>query len=187
MNLPIIKSPLYALAIVCICSALESCGDTKTNNQIAVKEKNSSTASVDTMQAIQTIDAEDNQQVKEEPVIKNEAKENKKEAAKSLEKPKRSDSGKSGKKQDESRNVKSAVSVDGVYQGSQDLGGISLSAKLTIRGSRWTAITKLDYGDTEYQSGIVNGKDLYDETGMLKLGFVSGNTARINGYPTMRK
>jgi hypothetical protein len=39
----------------------------------------------------------------------------------------------------------------------------------------------------EFQNGIVKGKDLFDDSGMIKIGSVSGTSANINGYPSMRK
>jgi uncharacterized protein with FMN-binding domain len=77
--------------------------------------------------------------------------------------------------------------IDGVYSGSQNISGLELVAKLTISGSRWSATSQLGYDSPEYQNGVVKGNDLYDDSGMIKIGFVSGNSANINGYPSMRK
>ncbi len=60
-------------------------------------------------------------------------------------------------------------------------------AKLTISGIRWSATSQLGYDSPEYQNGVVKGNDLYDDSGMIKIGYVSGNSASINGYPSMRK
>jgi len=77
--------------------------------------------------------------------------------------------------------------IDGVYSGSQNISGLELVAKLTISGSRWSATSQLGYDSPEYQNGVVKGNDLYDDSGMIKIGYVSGNSASINGYPSMRK
>ena len=77
--------------------------------------------------------------------------------------------------------------IDGVYSGSTSISGLDLVAELTISGNRWSARSQLGYDNQEYQNGIVNGNDLYDDSGMIKIGFVSGNTASINGYPSMEK
>ena len=77
--------------------------------------------------------------------------------------------------------------IDGVYSGSQNISGLELVAKLTISGSRWSATSQLGYDSPEYQNGVVKGNDLYDDSGMIKIGYVSGNKASINGYPSMRK
>ena len=79
------------------------------------------------------------------------------------------------------------VSIDGVYTGSQNISGLNLEAKLTISGKSWSASSQLGYDNPEYQNGVVNGTDLYDDSGMIKIGYVSGNNASIDGYPSMRK
>ena len=81
---------------------------------------------------------------------------------------------------------KEEVSIDGVYSGSQNISGLELVAKLTINGNRWSASSQLGYDRAEYQNGVIKGKDLYDDSGMIKIGYVSGNTASIEGYPTLR-
>ena len=78
-------------------------------------------------------------------------------------------------------------SIDGIYEGTQDLGGIVLAATLTINGNTWSAKSQLGSASPEYNSGVVKGSDLYDESGMIKIGYVSGKTARMNGYPSMSK
>ena len=77
--------------------------------------------------------------------------------------------------------------IDGVYSGTKNISGLELLAKLTISGSRWSASSQLGYDSPEYQNGVVKGNDLYDDSGMIKIGYVSGNSASINGYPNMRK
>ena len=83
--------------------------------------------------------------------------------------------------------TKEEDNIDGVYSGTQNISGLELVANLTISGSRWSASSQLGYDSPEYQNGVVKGKDLYDGSGMLKIGYVSGNSASINGYPSMRK
>lgn len=80
-------------------------------------------------------------------------------------------------------------SIDGVYTGKRYIGGIDLIAKLTINGSHWSAISQLGTESPEYQNGVVKGNDLLDESGMVKVGYVSasGKYASINGYPGMNK
>ena len=82
---------------------------------------------------------------------------------------------------------KEVESINGVYSGSQSVSGIEFVAKLTVSVNRWSATSKLGDDSPEYQNGVVNGKDLYDDSGMIKIGYVSGNSASINGYPVMRK
>lgn len=83
--------------------------------------------------------------------------------------------------------TKAEDKIDGVYSGTQNISGLKLVAKLTISGSRWSATSQLGYDSPEYQNGVVKGNDLYDDSGMIKIGYVSGNSASINGYPSMRK
>lgn len=90
----------------------------------------------------------------------------------------------SSSQQEQSKEVESA---DGVYTGSQNISGLELVARLTISGSRWSATSQLGSDSPEYQNGVVVGKDLFDDSGMIKIGYVSGNSASINGYPSMRK
>jgi uncharacterized protein with FMN-binding domain len=82
---------------------------------------------------------------------------------------------------------KEEESIDGIYSGSRNMSGLELTAELTISGSSWSASSQLGYDSPEYQNGIVKGKELYDASGMIKIGYVSGNTASIDGYPSMRK
>jgi hypothetical protein len=77
--------------------------------------------------------------------------------------------------------------IDGVYSGTQNISGLELVANLTISGSRWSATSQLGYDSPEYQNGVVKGNDLYDESAMIKIGYVSGKSASINGYPSMSK
>jgi uncharacterized protein with FMN-binding domain len=79
------------------------------------------------------------------------------------------------------------VSIDGVYSGTTDINGLELKARLTISGNRWSATSQFAYESQEYQNGVVLDGDLYDESGMVKIGYVSGDYAHINGYPTMTK
>jgi uncharacterized protein with FMN-binding domain len=82
---------------------------------------------------------------------------------------------------------KEEESIDGIYTGSQNVSGLELVAKLTISGNRWSVVSQLGYDSPEYQNGVVMGKDLYDDSGMIKIGYVSGSSASINGYPSMRR
>ena len=79
------------------------------------------------------------------------------------------------------------TSIDGVYSGSMSISGLELVAELTISGNRWSARSQLGSDSQEYQNGVVNGNDLYDDSGMIKIGYVSGSSANIDGYPSMRK
>jgi uncharacterized protein with FMN-binding domain len=90
-------------------------------------------------------------------------------------------------KREKSNLQSNEIKVDGVYTGSKNISGIKLKAKLTIRGNTWSAMSSLGDDDIEYQSGVIKGHDLYDESGMIKIGYVAGNSASISGYPNMSK
>jgi hypothetical protein len=79
------------------------------------------------------------------------------------------------------------TNIDGTYSGKQNVSGLELVAELTIYGDQWSASSQLGYDSPEYQNGVIKGKDLYDDSGMIKIGYVSGSTASINGYPSMTK
>ncbi len=96
-----------------------------------------------------------------------------------------SNSGNSSSNQNEQ--PKEEESIDGVYSGSQSVSGLELAAKLRISGSRWSATSQLGYDSPEYRNDFVKVKDLLDDSRMIKIGYMSGNLASINGYPSMRK
>jgi hypothetical protein len=86
------------------------------------------------------------------------------------------------------RETERKVSADGIFSGSQIItDGVELVARLVVSGSRWSTVSQLTYDSPQYENGVVDGTDLYDETATLKVGYVSGNTARINGYPVMTR
>jgi len=67
----------------------------------------------------------------------------------------------------------SSYSQNGTY--SYSSGDVELS--MTISGDSWTGRTKIcEYCDVEYDSGIVYGSDLYDSSGSVKIGNISGNS-----------
>ena len=61
---------------------------------------------------------------------------------------------------------------------------------VTISGSSWRGKTVIKTGfgsdydnqQAQYSRGIVNGNDLYDESGYIKVGYVSGNSVSMDGY-----
>ena len=61
---------------------------------------------------------------------------------------------------------------------------------VTISGNSWRGktIIKTGFGDAydnqnaTYDRGLVRGNNLYDESGYVKVGSVSGNSVRISGY-----
>lgn len=67
----------------------------------------------------------------------------------------------------------SSYSQDGTYSYSSG----QVESSITIIGDSWTGSSKLcEYCDVEYDSGIVNGSDLYDSSGYVKIGNISGNS-----------
>lgn len=89
---------------------------------------------------------------------------------------------------------KEEESIDGLYSYEDN------SAKLTIRisGNSWSGKTIIitgfgsdyDNQNAQYDNGIVKGNDLYESSGMVKVGYVSGHslTTSIGGQSvTLRK
>ena len=72
--------------------------------------------------------------------------------------------------------------VNGLYY----YGDNSVEITVNVRSGSWMGKTKIisGFGDeydnqsVEYENGVVNGSELYDESGYVKIGFVSGN--RLN-------
>jgi len=66
--------------------------------------------------------------------------------------------------------------ADGTYSYNDESAKISI----TINGERWIGKTTIisgmgdSYDNPEYQSGIVKGNELYEESGMVKIGYVNG-------------
>ena len=66
--------------------------------------------------------------------------------------------------------------ADGTYSYNDESAKISI----TINGGRWIGKTTIisgmgdSYDNPEYQSGIVKGNELYEESGMVKIGYVNG-------------
>jgi hypothetical protein len=96
------------------------------------------------------------------------------------------------KNENSTREVNEEISYDGVYSGSQFVSeGYELKAELIVAGDRWTAKSQMSFDNElahdspEYANGIVKGKKLYDESGMIEIGYVTGKSASINGYPVM--
>jgi len=72
-----------------------------------------------------------------------------------------------------SNSSNSSISINGVYVYIES----SFTFKITVTGSRWSGVSKIcQYCDTEYDSGIVKGTDIYDSSGYVKIGYISGNT-----------
>lgn len=64
-------------------------------------------------------------------------------------------------------------SINGVYSYYEN----GASFKITVYQNSWSGTTKIcQYCDVEYDSGIVNGTDLFDSSGFIKIGYISGNT-----------
>jgi hypothetical protein len=85
-------------------------------------------------------------------------------------------------------------SVDGLYTYEDN------STKLSIRvsGSSWSGKTLIvsgfgeeyDNQNAQYDNGIIKGKELFENSGMVKIGYISGNslTTSIGGQTvTLRK
>lgn len=84
--------------------------------------------------------------------------------------------------------------INGTYTYSDN----SVELEITVSGDRWYGKTMIvtgfgsdyDSQNTVRDNGIVNGNDLYESSGMVKIGYISGKslTTSIGGnYVTLRK
>ena len=81
--------------------------------------------------------------------------------------------------------ISSFITAQGTYSTENRDGSISV----TISGSSWRSkiVIKSGFGEAydnqnaQYSRGIVNGNDLYDESGYVKIGSVSGNRVIYSG------
>lgn len=70
--------------------------------------------------------------------------------------------------------------IDGVYSYKDN----SAELVITINGSSWSGKTMMitgfgsdyDNQNAQYDNGIVKGNDLYESSGMVKVGYVNGNS-----------
>jgi len=104
-----------------------------------------------------------------------------------------------GNNSDKSNNTKSTNTeveekIDGTYTYSDN----SVELEITISGDGWFGKTMIvtgfgsdyDSQNAQYDNGTVNGNDLYESSGMVKIGYVSGKslTTSIGGQRvTLRK
>jgi hypothetical protein len=83
----------------------------------------------------------------------------------------------SSKKSEDEPIVEKEIYVDGTYTYKDESVNISIS----IRGDSWFGQTTIisgmgdDYDKPEYQSGIVKGQELFESSGMVKIGYVNGS------------
>lgn len=72
--------------------------------------------------------------------------------------------------------VEKEINVDGTYKYKDE----SVSISITINGDSWFGQTTIisgmgdDYEKPEYQSGILKGQELYESSGMVKIGYING-------------
>lgn len=93
-----------------------------------------------------------------------------------------------------STNTQVDETIDGTYTYSDN----SVELEITIRGDSWYGKTMIvtgfgsdyDSQNAQYDNGSVNGNDLYESSGMVEIGYISGKslTTSIGGQRvTLRK
>jgi hypothetical protein len=177
--LPMKSSRIILLGALCTAVALTGCSNNDSNNDKTEKPiSNEQPADTKAPEVV----AESSSSPKTEPT-----ETTKKPAQEQA--PKKQEKTNTTKREETSvRKQEKKVSVDGIYSGSKTITyGVELAARLTISGSRWSTVSQLTYDSPQYERGVVDGTNLYDESATIKVGNVSGNTARINGYPAMKK
>ena len=76
-----------------------------------------------------------------------------------------------------------STSIDGNYSSSVSGGGAGGEFSVSIYGDSWSSILKINaYDDGTYEFGTVRLKNLYDESGFVKVGYVSGNTVNMGRF-----
>lgn len=100
---------------------------------------------------------------------------------------------------EKSTNSKSAnTQVDETIDGTYTYSDNSVELEITIRGDSWYGKTMIvtgfgsdyDSQNAQYDNGTVNGNDLYESSGMVEIGYISGKslTTSIGGQRvTLRK
>jgi|TARA_B110000977_G_scaffold200251_1_gene290079 hypothetical protein len=74
-------------------------------------------------------------------------------------------------------------SINGTYSSSVSGGGSGGKFTVSIYGESWNSVLKINsYDNGSYERGLVRGKDLYDESGFVKLGYVSGNRVTMGQF-----
>ena len=104
-----------------------------------------------------------------------------------------------GNNSEKSNNAKSTnTQVEETINGTYTYSDNSVELEITISEDSWYGKTMIvtgfgseyDSQNTQYDNGTVNGNDLYDNSGMVKIGYVSGKslTTSIGGQRvTLRK
>lgn len=59
--------------------------------------------------------------------------------------------------------------ISGTYVYSED----NFEARITISGSNWSGVTIL-FGESQYDNGVVIGNSIYDDSGLVEVGYVNG-------------
>ena len=80
----------------------------------------------------------------------------------------------------DSNSVTDVSSINGTYSYNDN----SAELDVTVNGNMWSfkSTIKSGFGDeydnnnSQYDSGIIKGNDLYEKSGMVKIGYVSGNS-----------
>lgn len=61
--------------------------------------------------------------------------------------------------------------ITGTYVYTED----NFEARITINGSSWSGVTIL-YGESQYDNGVVIGNSIYDDSGLVEIGYVNGSS-----------
>jgi hypothetical protein len=79
-------------------------------------------------------------------------------------------------------------SIDGTYTDIVTGAGPGGEYTVQIYGSRWSSYLRLNaYDNGTRESGLVKGKDLYEESGFYKVGSVRGKTLTMGRFSATKK
>lgn len=96
-----------------------------------------------------------------------------------------------GTNNSKSTNTQVEETINGTYTYSNN----SFELEISISGDSWYGKTMIvsgfgsdyDSQNAQYDNGIVDGNDLYDSSGMVKIGYVSGKSLTLSSGETLKK
>lgn len=87
------------------------------------------------------------------------------------------------KKETKQNPVEKEETINGIYSNIEKIGGRNFKYTINIFGDLWESSLEPElFGESEYERGIVKGKNLYDNSGFIKVGYVYNNTVQMGRF-----
>lgn len=87
------------------------------------------------------------------------------------------------KKETKQNPIEKEETINGTYSNIEKIAGQNFKYTVKIYGDIWTSSLEPElFGEPEYERGIVKGKDLFDNSGFFKQGYVYNNTVQIGKF-----